>query len=504
MKKCIITAIICLMSIMANAENIYNVKADVTRELKSFFAAVSEMTDDIDPSDPEKFADSFTGEVFRFNGKKMYLEQFLLSYRDKVMKKERIDHTFTLTSLDKKANTGNVYSVKGLVQRSSPDGNWKSKKIEISLDVVYDSERENENLLQIISVKMDTTLIKVYPKTEEKYEFTIDRIPYRYNAISYNGASFDMRVKSTVTKYLSYEGVESKAIEVSDADFSIQTSYYGISAKNDGSTVNVRIGENSSHECRTLSLILRQHNSNKRINVDFKQDKKPRRPFKFTLTEMDGWNELYIHYLDKYNYGLSYKASIEDSRWCIGFGLLFAPNYWRGETSQEDFRTLDDAVYSEGGYTVTKKAYSPGDDDYMEAEPFIGEYDQMNLLNALYMDTGVWLCNFLRLDCGVGWAYYVTRNIFEKANYVEVYQYQKKNNSLPDIPNQVHTYGYVKNHHQDKARHGLLLRPGITLSIPFSESFRVNLSGSYLYSPTIRNMEKKWDFSIGFAWEMDL
>ena len=503
MKQCIITAIICLMPIMTYAENIYNVKADVTRELKSFFAAVSEMVDDSDPSDPDKFADSFTGEVFRFNGKKMNLEHFLLSYRDKVMKKERIDHTFYLISLDKKTNAGNVYSVKGLVQRCSPDGTWKSKKEEICLDVVYDSERENENLLQILSVNMDTALIKVYPKTEEKYEFKIDRIPYKYNTVSYNGESFDMYVKSTVTKYLSYEGIESKAIEVSDADFSIQTSSYGISTKNDGTTVHVRIGGNNSHECRTLSLLLKQHNSNKRINVEFKQEKKPKRPFKFTLTERDGWHECYIQYIDKYNYGLSYKASIAGSRWCIGIGLLFAPNYWKGKSSKKDSRSLDDAVYSEGGYTVTKKAYAPGDDDYMEAEPFIGEFDQMNLLNALYMDTGVWLCNYLRVDCGAGWAYYVTRNVFEKANYVEIYEYQKKNNSLPDIPDQVHTYGYVKNYHQEKAKHGLLLKPGFTLSIPLSRSFRVNLSGSYLYSPMIKNMEKKWVFSVGFAWKMD-
>ena len=57
----------------ANAANIYNVRADATFELKSFFSAVSSMVDDTDPSDPEKFAEQFSGEVFRFNGKKIRL-----------------------------------------------------------------------------------------------------------------------------------------------------------------------------------------------------------------------------------------------------------------------------------------------------------------------------------------------------------------------------------------------------------------------------------------------
>lgn len=501
MKKMIYTVVLCLVAMIANAANIYNVRAGADDELKSFFSAVSLMVDDSDPADPEKFADFWSGEVFRFNGKKMYLEDLLVSYRNKVMADERIAHTFTLTSIEKKKDMGNVYKVEGFLDRIPLDDSWKSKRQPVYMEIAYDEDWQSGKKLQILAIKMDTSLVKVFPKEEEAYEFSA--VKQSFGRVSCKGGRFDVIVKSTLTRYKTYEGIGSEMIETADVDFTVESSRWGpIEAHKNESNVKGWISANTSHHERNVTLQLMQQKSGKRIRVYFEQEKAPRSFLKFTMTKYDGWNEWYVHYIDKYNCGISYKASIEDSRWCIGFGLLFSPNYWKTDNTEKQFTSLNDGTYTEAGYTVTKKAYAPGDDDYMDAAPYIGEYEQKDLLNGLYLDTGVWLCNFLRLDCGLGWAYHVTRKTFEKANYVEIYEYKKKNSTLPDIANQVHTYGYVKNFRQDDAKHALLVKPGLTLSIPFSESFRMNLSGAYLYLPMIKNMETKWDLSIGFAFVM--
>ena len=80
MKKMIYTVVLCLVAMTASAANIYNVRAGADDELKSFFSAVSLMVDDSDPADPERFADFWSGEVFRFNGKLSSIMNLALPY----------------------------------------------------------------------------------------------------------------------------------------------------------------------------------------------------------------------------------------------------------------------------------------------------------------------------------------------------------------------------------------------------------------------------------------
>ena len=420
MKKMIYTVVLCLVAVTANAANIYNVRAGADDELKSFFSAVSLMVDDSDPADPERFADFWSGEVFRFNGKKMYLEDLLVSYRNKVMADERIAHTFTLTSIEKKKDMGNVYKVEGFLDRIPLDDSWKSKRQPVYMEIAYDEDWQSGKKLQILAIKMDTSLVKVYPKEEERYEFSAEK--QSYGKITCKGGRIEVLVKSTLTTYKTYDGIGSEVVETADIDFSVESSRWGpIEAQKNESIVKGWINANTSHQERRVALQLRQKESGKVINVYYEQEKTPRSFLKFTLTERDGWNEWSVHYIDKYNYGISYMASIGDSRWCLGFGLLFAPEYWRTDNVKEEF------------------------------------------MNALYLETGFWLCNFLRLDFGSGWTY------------------------------------HVKNIRQNDGKHAFLMKPGLTLSVPFSDSFRINVSGAHLYSPMIRHMKTKWDLSIGFA-----
>ena len=502
MEKRIIAVVICLVAMTANAANIYNVRADATFELKSFFSAVSSMVDDTDPSDPEKFAEQFSGEVFRFNGKKMELEDFLVTYRNKVMVDERIAHSFTLTKIEKKADMGNVYQVEGFLERISLDDTWKSKRKSVNMDIVYDEEWESGKKLQILAVKMDTSLVKIYPKTEERYEFSVEKNPY--GMVSYKGSSFNLNVRSKVTTYIKYEGIDSRVLDEKDVDFSVETYRSDlISTQKYGTKVSGRIPANSSRKERKLSLKLKQHNSGRVLWVEFNQEKHPVRPFKFTLTNYNDWNEINAHYLDKENYGLTYRASIEDTRISIGFSVFFSPTYkFSGNDSQNETSSHSERDYIDEGYHVNVKTYSPGDDDYLEAYPHTGDYKKSHHFMALVFNTGLWLTDFLRLDAGIGYAISVNRYEFEKAHDVFMFEYQKIDKSLPDLPNQAITCGYKEDYVYDEYNRGLLLKPGLTLSIPFSESFRMNLSGAYLYAPKISNMEKKWDLSIGFAWEI--
>ena len=160
----IYTVVLCLLAMTANAANIYNVRAGAEDELKSFFSAVSLMVDDSDPADPERFADFWSGEFFRFNGKKMYLEDLLVSYRNKVMADERIAHTFTLTSIEKKKDMGNVYKVEGFLDRSPLDDSWKSKRQSVYMEIAYDEDWQSGKKLQILAIKMDTSLVRYTPR----------------------------------------------------------------------------------------------------------------------------------------------------------------------------------------------------------------------------------------------------------------------------------------------------------------------------------------------------
>lgn len=502
MEKKIIAVVICLVAMTANAANIYNVRADANYELNSFFSAVSFMVDDTDPSDPEKFADLFSGEIFRFNGKKMELESFLVAYRNKVMAGERIAHTFTLTKIEKKTGMGNVYQIEGFVERIPHNDSWRSKKKAISMDIAYNEEWQSGKKLQILAIKMDTSLVKVYPKTEECYEFYLEKKPY--GKVSYKGDSFNVKVKSKVTTYINYEGIDSQVLEEKDVDFSVETYRYDpISAQKYGTNVNGRISSNSSRKERTMSIKLKQDKSDRVLWVEFNQEKHPIRPFKFSMTNYNGWNEINAHYIDKENYGLTYRATIEDSRLCIGYSFFYSPTYsFSGNDSQYKTSSHSEYDYSDGEYLVKVKTYSPSDDDYMDAEPYIGDYRKHHHFIALVFNTGLWLTNFLRLDAGIGYAVSTNRYKFEKAYTVEMYEYQKMDKSLPDVTNQVITRSYKEDYDYKDINDGLLLLPGLTLSIPFSESFRLNLSGAYLYAPKIRTIEKKWDFSIGIAWEM--
>ena len=85
------------------------------------------------------------------------------------------------------------------------------------MEIAYDEDWQSGKKLQILAIKMDTSLVKVYPKEKEQYEFTA--VNQSFGKVSCKGGRIGVLVKSTVTRYKNYEGIGSEIIETADVDF---------------------------------------------------------------------------------------------------------------------------------------------------------------------------------------------------------------------------------------------------------------------------------------------
>lgn len=518
MKKLFISIIVTMCCITAHSQNEYEIKKSIENSLTNFFSLLSFINDDEEPTNPATIASDFRGEhYFRLNGTETTLENFLSSYSRSDLRNNFVNHTLQLSTnnIKKTSNTASDrrWTVKAKLLRENATGEDYYIMDEDVTFIVRWNGLDKE--VSILDLNFSTPLKIVRPVTNREYVFAVDR-KNSILSLPYTGGDWKIAVQSWYRDVKSYPGIDGKTT-VGD---------YYLSPYTSQSQNNLKITENSnpqylsgnlrgnySKQPRNYTISLTQTNTGKTLNQTITVGTKPTHCiFDF---DSDGYHQIELLYSLKYNFGLSYMYTFEDSRFSIG--LLAAMNFdkFRGmkkiglaEVTQTQSITIDltGGNGSDGttnGYKVTTETINPEKTNYSELLDPHNEAKHYTSRSLYLAQAGFNISQWMRFDVGVGAAR--ARNLYfmKNAYALDIYRYEKTSENLPDIDDiYVYRNKYKDYYYKDPAKWGFAVRPALNFQIPLDsyDESHLTFGAGYTFVPGIKDASSL-DFSIGIRWE---
>lgn len=517
MKKLFFSIILTTCCITVHSQNEYEIKKSIENSLMTFFSLLSFINDDEEPINPATIASDFKGEhYFILNGTETTLESFLSSYSRSDLGNNIVNHTLQVStnSIKKTSNTASDrrWTVKAKLLRENATGDDYLIKDEDVTFIVKWNGLDKE--VSILDLNFSTPLKIVRPVTSREYKFEIDR---RNSILSvpYTGGDWKIAVLSCSCEVKSYPGIDGK--DTISAPYLSPYTYY--------SQNNLKIIENSnpqylfgnlrgnySKQPRNYSISLTQTNTGKTLHETITVEAKP--TLSFFDFYSDGYHQIELLYSLKYNFGLSYMYTFEDSRFSIG--LLAAMNFdkFRGmkkiggssvssSTSVNIDLAGDIGDGSTNGYKVTTETINPDKTNYSELLDPNNEAKHYTSRSLYLAQVGFNISQWMRFDVGVGAARARNLHFMKNAYALDIYRYEKTSENLPDIDDiYVYRNKYKDYYYKDPAKWGFAVRPALNFQIPLDsyDESHLTFGVGYTFVSGIKDASSL-DFSIGIRWE---
>lgn len=518
MKRVVIIFLACISLGTLNAQNEYEIRKGIQSSLENFMSRITFLNDDEEPIQASTIASDFGGgHYFRVNGSETNLESFLKSYSRSDLRQMYVNHSlnFTTKSISKTSSNSSDkrWTIKAKLSReNATNEDYLIKDEDITFVVRWNGVDKEVSILEI---SFSTPLQIVRPVTNREYKFEIDR---RNSTLSlpYTGGDWKLSLQSWYRDVKSYPGIDGKTTV---GDFYL-TPYTYSSPNNLKVTVNDNpqylsgnLRGNYSKQPRNYSIRLTQSNTGKTIDQTITVNVKPiSDPFDY---DFHG-NQIELFYSLKYNFGLSYMYSFEDSRFSIG--LLAAMNFdkfrgmknWLETASVVQVQTTTISIIGGGtgdntvnGYNVTKETINPEKTNYSSLLDPYNEAKHYTSRSLYLAQGGFNVSQWARIDLGIGAARARDLYFMKNAYALDIYKYEKTSSTLPDI-NDVYVYRnkYKDYYFKDPAKWGFAIRPALNFNIPlnsYNDSF-LSLGVGYTFVTGIKDANSL-DFSIGLRWE---
>lgn len=517
MKKSFISIVVTMCCISAHSQNEYEIKKSIENSLMNFFSLLSFINDDEEPTNPSTIASDFRGEhYFRLNGTETTLENFLSSYSRSDLRNNFVNHTLQVSTnnIKKTSNTASDrrWNVKAKLLRENASGeDYFIKDEDVTFTVRWNGFDKE---VSILDLNFSTPLKIVRPVTNREYKFEIDR---RNSTLSvpYTGGDWKIAIQSWYRDVKSYPGIDGKTT-VGDYYLSPYTyqsqNNLKITENKNPQYLSGNLRGNYSKQPRNYTINLTQTNTGKTLNETITVGiKSTHSVFDF---DSDGYHQIELLYSLKYNFGLSYMYTFEDSRFSIG--LLAAMNFdkFRG---MKNFGGLLVSSYASvtidptgetgdgttNGYKVTTETINPDKTNYSELLDPENEAKHYTSRSLYLAQAGFNISQWMRFDVGLGAAR--ARNLYfmNNAYALDIYRYEKTSDNLPDIDDTyVYRNKYKDYYYKDPAKWGFAVRPALNFQIPldsYDESY-LTLGTGYTFVSGIKDASSL-DFSIGIRWE---
>lgn len=517
MKRLFISIIATMCCISAHSQNEYEIKKSIEKSLTNFFSLLSFINDDEEPINPKTIASDFRGEnYFRLNGTETTLENFLSSYSSSDLCNYFVNHTLQVSTNNiKKTSTvasDRRWTVKAKLLRENATGEDYFIKDEDVTFIVRWNGLDKE--VSILDLTFSTPLKIVRPVTNREYKFEIDR---RNSILSvpHVGGEWKIAINSWYRDVKSYPGIEGKTTfgEYYLSPYTYQSQKnLKITESSNPQYLSGYLRENYSKQPRSYTISLTQTNTGKTLNQTITVGTKPTHCiFDF---DSDGYNQIELLYSLKYNFGLSYMYTFEDSRFSLG--LLAAMNFdkFRGMKNLDNLGISANSSIvidltdknndgTTNGYKVTTETINPDKTNYSELLDPYSEAKHYTSRSLYLVQLGFNISQWMRLDVGVGAAR--ARNLYfmKNAYALDIYRYEKTSENLPDIDDiYVYRNKYKDYYYKDPAKWGFAVRPALNFQIPLDsyDESHLTFGAGYTFVPGIKDASSL-DFSIGIRWE---
>lgn len=510
-----------LISNITYSQNIQEIQQNIKNSVETFFSHISSINDPAEPFPVNTIVDIYgsRGNYFYFNGNSTSLKNFLNSYIDNYINPREIIHelyNLQISKIDKSANDKR-YKVEGILKRYSTTGEDIVIKDErISMVVLWD------NQCSILEINISPSLKISYPKIRYDYTFEVNRSKSN-NYISYIGGPWSLSINSSRQTIKEYEGYPGMTSIIDNEPWEYRISSSEIKYKRNGDLLEGELGTNLSKERRTYNINLSQKNSDKTITTRIEQSAKSNFSFAdlFNIWDTPTHN-IIIGYSLKYQMGISYMYSFEDTRFALGALMHINFNsfkYWNldvlydllasdlpsgptiiynGEVISSD---TDSYTFESNGYEITvnkvkpSKEYSPLFDPHNTAHTYTAR--------SLYMiQSGIYLNDWIRFELGLGATTYKDKIQVDDVYKYELYTYKPLVPTNPPIDD-IYSFSWYDSDYtfKGKTNWNFSLRTGISCCIPldYYDEYYLNLGVGYVIVPNNKNCNSL-DFQLGFGW----
>lgn len=517
MKRIIILVIAHIIVWHSNAQT--TIKNNIEESLKEFVTVIGDLNDPETLETYEGISRQFYGtNYFKFNGSDMSPIEFMKTYTKVYLESRIINHNLRIQKIEQLDNVS--WSVTGLLQRMSGDmGDFRIKDTDIRMIVRYDKDREE---VKILSINFSPTLYIEKPKWEIEYSFTVTPL---YTNIPPNGGDWKVTILSQARNIKSYDdGVPIEYSEFYNVPFRIKTEASLQIDTTDISNGNIkgRINKNYTKDYISRSFFVEQLRTES--NIDSKKVTISQNPIESKFSSFlydlfyfyDGdapKHQVSVLYGLKYDMGMSYMYSIPDSRFSVGTivtsnfdsfkGLdLFITN--KTESFIMDYGNSDSELDITNGYLITKNVYFPNNSSYSSKMDPKNEAKHLESKSFFLLQGGVYLCNWIRFDVGMGCGRFQKKYYMKNAYNVTEYSYVPQSDNLPTIDN---VYKYSKSgkewYYKDKIKCHFALRYSVNGIVPidWTEENFLTIGVGYMHIPNNKE-NSSFDFSIGYAWRL--
>lgn len=503
--------------IVAHSQNEYEIKNSIITSLTEFISLFSSFNDDdTTPNYPAVIAEMFRGEhYFRLNGTETTLENFLSNYdhtdlRDSLMIRHTLQVSTDNIKKTSKTASDRRWTVRAKLKRENATGeDYLIKDEDITFIVRWNGLDINVSILEL---NFSTPLKIVRPVKNREYKFEIDR---RNSILSvpYTGGDWKIAIQSWYRDVKIYPGIDGKTT-IGDYHLSPYTyqsqNNLKITENRTSQYLSGNLRGNYSKQPRNYTISFKQADTGKTLNQTITVGTKPTH----CIFDFDsyGYHQIELLYSLKYNLGLSYMYTFEDSRFSLG--LLAAMNFdkFRG------MKRLDITSAYEGinitlpnqtgdgitnGYKVTKETFTPNKTNYSDLLDPYNEAKHYTSRSLYLAQAGFNISQWMRFDVGVGAAR--ARNLYfmHNAYALDIYRYEKTSENLPNIDDiYVYRNKYKDYYYKDPAKWGFAVRPALNFQIPLDsyDESHLTFGAGYTFVPGIKDASSL-DFSIGIRWE---
>lgn len=515
MKRGIVVLIFCGIYLFSYSQNEIDIKNGIVYSLNDFFSQLSMINDDEEPIRPSTIAAGFKGEhYFRFNGKDISFENFLKDYSHSVLQNSYVNHTLDITKSSIKKTTSTEtdkrYTVKAKLKRqNATDEDYYIKDEDITLIVKWNGIDKD---VSILDVSFSAPLQIIRPIIEREYKFELDS-ENSILSVPYYGGNWKIALKSWFRDVKSYPGIPDKTTE---GDWYLST-FEGYSQDNlkfekseNPQFLSGTLRSNYSKDARYYNFKLTQNSSGKSFNQRITHERRVTHWYDF---DSDIFHQLELFYSLKYNFGISYMYTFDNSR--LSLGALIAMNFdnFRG---MESIGGLANSSYSSvvisiggtgdgvtNGYKVTTETVNPEKTNYSELMDPYNEAKHYTSRSLYLAQGGFNISQWMRFDLGLGAARAKNLYFMENAYALDIYKYEKTYSTLPDIDDvYVYRNRYKDYYYEDPAKWGFAIRPALNFQIPlgsYNDSY-LSLGLGYTFVTGIKDASSL-DFSIGIRWE---
>ena len=494
----------------------------IKQSLDEFMTAISGINDPECKENIKSVVREFTtSNYFQFNSADVDALSFFETYCSKYLQGNIISHRVREVNVKETGKMCWEISCK-LIRESSVNTNTYIRDTYMNLIVRFEGGSEN---IKILSISFSPEIEYILPTWNKEYVFQI--ADYKGLRQGYQGGEWSLMIDSRARNVERIDGKISQLGDYYRVPFNVKASAGFKIDTTDINTGYIRgyIPQNTTKSSKSYVMEFAQIGNNKVLKETITQEKKPSF-FDFDCYDA-AMHQVDIIYSLKYNIGLGYTITIPDTR--LSAGIVAASNFnsFRGIFNKsntnksyniENNNKIEINIGNDGNvdvnvdnntdsevtngykkwvieYLAKNSQYSSIMDPYNEATHFQSR-------SFFVAQIGMYMCQWIRFDLGIGAARCQTIHYMSDAYDVTKYSYEPLYENMSPIED-IYAYRRSGNsqYYRDKTLWGVAIRPAINCQIPLSYSIYLTLGVGYLYTPTL-SKSSSWDFNIGLGWNI--